>query len=64
MRKTSTTYRREAEGSSPTHPTPRDQESSILLEISHHTMTPCCICFTIPHKYFTDKQVENVRNNS
>ena len=25
---------------------------------------PCCICFTIPHKYFTDKQVENVRNYS
>ena len=23
---------------------------------------PCCIGFTIPHKHFTDKQVENVRN--
>ena len=23
---------------------------------------PCCICLTIPPKYFTDKQVKNVRN--
>ena len=30
-----TTSRREAEGSSLSHPTPRDQEFSILLEINH-----------------------------
>ena len=50
-----TTSQREAEGSSLMHPTPKDQEFSLLLEIK-----PCCICFTIPHKYFTDTQVENV----
>ena len=25
---------------------------------------PCCICVNTPHKYFTDKQVEKVRNYS
>ena len=30
-----TTPRREAEGSSLTHPTPRDQEFLLLLEINH-----------------------------
>ena len=30
-----TTCRREAQGSSLSHPTPRDQEFSLLLEINH-----------------------------
>ena len=47
-----TTSRHEAEGSSLTNPTLRDQGFSLLLEINH---VVCCICFTIPHKYFTDK---------
>ena len=56
MRETSS--QREAEGSSLTHPTPMDQEFSLFLEINH-------VVFVLLYlKYFTDKQVENVRNYS
>ena len=48
-----TTSRREAEGSSHTHPTTRDQEFSLTSRNK-----PCCICFTIPHKYFSYKNSE------
>ena len=43
-----TTSWREAEGSSLTGPTPKE-----LVIFTIFPNKPCCICFTIPHKYFT-----------
>ena len=45
-----TTSRREAEGSSLTHPTPRDQEFSLLLEINHVVFVLLYLINILPRK--------------
>ena len=45
-----TTSRREAEGSSLTHPTPRDQEFLLLLEINHVVFVLLYLINILPHK--------------